>query len=232
MRSFLLVLATACGSANADPTPAGPVVLELFTSQGCSSCPPADRILTKLSQAGDVGGKPIVALSFHVDYWNDLGWNDPYSLPAWTERQHQYANALGDRRVYTPQIVVGGAAGMVGSNITQITLAVSKAARPALLPATAKWGTDSVEITTTAPAGADVLVAVYENARANKVPRGENSGETLAHRNVVRRLDRVAAAGKQGTLKVAIDPKWKDVGVVVFAQRADKKIVASSVVAR
>ena len=232
MRSVLLVFATACGTVEADPMKEGPVVLELFTSQGCSSCPPADRILTKLAQNGELAGKPVVALSFHVDYWNDLGWNDPYSLPAWTERQHQYANALGDRRVYTPQLVVGGATGMVGSDITQITLAVGKTARPARLPATAKWTKDSVEITTTAPAGADVLVAVFETTRTNKVPRGENSGTALAHRNVVRRLERVAIAGKQGTIKVAIDAKWNDVGAVVFAQRPDKKIVASAIVDR
>src|SRR6185436_12890178 len=116
-----------------DPAPAGgegPVVIELFTSQGCSSCPPADRLLSKLAQAGDLGGKKVAPLSFHVDYWNDLGWNDPYSLPAWTERQRQYASALGDDRVYTPELVVGGGAGMVGSNLVAITSAIAKAPRP------------------------------------------------------------------------------------------------------
>jgi hypothetical protein len=233
MRSFvLLLLASACATAEGDPRPAGPVVLELFTSQGCSSCPPADRILDKLARTGALGGKQVVPLSFHVDYWNDLGWRDPYSLPAWTERQYEYSRALGDQRVYTPELVVGGASGMVGSNMTAIALAVGRAERPALLPVTAVWSPRKLAVTATAPANADVLVAVFETARTNKVPRGENSGETLAHRNVVRRLERVASAGQAGTLEVAIDPAWSQVGAVVFAQRRDKKIVASALVPR
>jgi hypothetical protein len=230
MRALLsLLLLAACGHAEAQPRtgPHGPLILELFTSQGCSSCPPADQLLAKLAK--DPGVEP---LSFHVDYWNDLGWNDPYSLPAWTERQQTYARALGDTRVYTPELVVGGAAGMVGSNVTQISAAIAKAQRPALLAASASWSKNAVEITTSAPAGADVLVAIYETGRTNKVPRGENSGTTSAHKNVVRRLERVAAAGKQGTVKIAIDSTWSAVGAVVFAQRPDKKIVASALVPR
>jgi hypothetical protein len=237
MRSLLgLFLVTGCAVAQGDTTktPAGegPVILELFTSQGCSSCPPADKILSKLTAEGALGGKQLVGLSFHVDYWNDLGWKDPYSLPAWTERQHAYSRALNDARVYTPELVVGGAAGMVGSNVASISSAIAKAERPALLAATAAWTKDAVEITTTAPAGADVLVAIYETGRTNKVPRGENSGTTSAHKNVVRRLERVAVAGKSGTLKVSLDASWSNVAAVVFAQRPDKKIVASARVPR
>ncbi|MBA3392596.1 MAG: DUF1223 domain-containing protein [Deltaproteobacteria bacterium] len=224
----LLGCATAEGEPMKPPASEGPLVVELFTSQGCSSCPPADHILGKLATAGEVNGRKVVPLSFHVDYWNDLGWADPYSLPAWTERQHAYASALGDKRVYTPQLVVGGAAGMVGSNLPAISAAVAKAARPQLLAATARWGKDHVEITTTAPAGADVLVAVWEDARSTKVPHGENSGSTLVNRRIVRRLERVAVAGAQGTLRVAIDPAWRAVGAVVFAQRADKRIIATA----
>lgn len=239
MRSLLALFALvpACAVAEGDtmkPLPAGegPVILELFTSQGCSSCPPADKVLGKLSAEGQVGGKKLVGLSFHVDYWNDLGWNDPYSLPAWTERQHAYARALGDKRVYTPELVVGGAAGMVGSNLAAISAAIAKADRPTLLSASASWSNDRLQITTTAPAGADVLVAIYETARTNKVPRGENSGTTLAHANIVRRLERVAVGGLKGTIEIAIDRKWSGVGAVVFAQRPDKKIIASALVPR
>ena len=237
MRSVLALFAVlpACSVASGDTiktSTEGTVILELFTSQGCSSCPPADQILGKLAASGELGDRKIVPLSFHVDYWNDLGWADPYSQPAWTQRQHQYAAALGDTRVYTPELVVGGAAGMVGSNYVSITSAIAKASHPALLATKAAWSKDAVEITVSAPANADVLVAVFENARSNKVPKGENSGETLAHRNVVRRLERVAAAGKTGTVKVTLDGKWSDVGAVVFAQGADKKIVASALVPR
>src|ERR1700753_623410 len=123
------VVQSACTRAGGDPQrtpqaaaaaqsggPGGPIVLELFTSQGCSSCPPADALLAKLAVTGARGDRRVAPLAFHVDYWNDLGWADPYSLPAWTTRQNQYADALHDNRVFTPELVVGGAAGMVGSD--------------------------------------------------------------------------------------------------------------------
>jgi hypothetical protein len=223
MRLILLLALAGCSSAHGETTARGPVILELFTSQGCSSCPPADKLLGKLT-----ADKQLVGLSFHVDYWNDLGWNDPYSAPAWTRRQHAYAAALGDDRVYTPELVVGGTKGIVGSNAVAISSAIAKADRPALLAAKPLWSKDALEITATAPANADVYVAVFENARTNKIPRGENSGSTSVHKNVVRRLERVAVAGKAGTIKVSLDAAWIEVGAVVFAQRADKKIVASA----
>src|SRR5262249_40010174 len=116
----LLIGLIACSSAESEPRPAstgpeGPLVLELFTSQGCSSCPPADRLLARCAKAGEHAGRALAPLSFHVDYWNDLGWADPFSLPAWTARQQAYSRALGDDRVYTPELVVGGATGLVGS---------------------------------------------------------------------------------------------------------------------
>lgn len=238
MRSLLAVLAVlpACTAAAGEPSKStaagGPVILELFTSQGCSSCPPADKLLGKLAGAGRLGDRELVGLSFHVDYWNDLGWEDPYSSPRWTERQHAYARALGERRVYTPELVVGGAAGMVGSNLAAISSAIAKAERPALLAPTATWTRDALELTVTAPAGADVFVAVYEHARTNRVPRGENAGTTSAHTNVVRRLERVAAAGRRGTVEISLAATWTDVAAVVFAQRPDRKIVASARVPR
>ncbi len=205
----------------------GPLILELFTSQGCSSCPPADRLLSTFAKDPD-----LAPLSFHVDYWNGLGWADPYSSETWTERQHMYARALNDTRVYTPELVIGGAVGLVGSSTGQINMAIAKAPRPALLAATATWKADAVEITTTAPTDAEVLVAVYETERTVKVTRGENSGETLSNSRIVRKLVKVAPAGKQGTIKIPLDPAWKSVGAVAFAQRADKKIVASALLPR
>jgi len=203
-------------------------VVELFTSQGCSSCPPADQLLSSFVKAGAVSGRSVAALSFHVDYWNDLGWADPFSTPAWTERQRQYAQALGDNRVYTPELVVSGQAGFVGSNASAIKQAIARAPRPAKLAATSTWAADRLDITATAPADADVLVAVFESGKRTKVTRGENSGETLANDHVVRRLERVAAAGQRGTLTIKLDPRWNNPGAVAFAQRADKRIVASA----
>lgn len=205
----------------------GPLVLELFTSQGCSSCPPADKLLASLAKEGADG--KLAPLSFHVDYWNGLGWADPYSKEEWTERQHAYARALGDTRVYTPELVIGGAQGMVGSSTGQIRMAIAKASRPALLAATGKWTADSLEVTSDIPASTDVLVAVWEAERTVKVPRGENTGETLSNVRIVRRLVKVPA-GK--SVKIALDPAWKSVGAVAFAQRADKKIIASAMLPR
>lgn len=235
MRALLpAVLLAACTHADGDPKPAGPtgpegpVVLELFTSQGCSSCPAAEQLLAKLARDGAVGDRAIAPLAFHVDYWNDLGWADPYSLPAWTARQNQYARSLGDDRVYTPELVVGGAAGMIGSSSGQILAAIQRAPRPAKLAATAAWSAGSVTVNATAPAGAEVWVAVWEDRAPNAVTRGENAGETLRGDRVVRRFERVAAAGQPGSAVIKLDPVWKAGGAVAFAHGPDRKIVASA----
>ncbi len=226
----------ACASAEGQPAAApgasarstapaaahGPVIVELFTSQGCSSCPPADRVLAKLAE------QPGVApLAFHVDYWNELGWEDPYSASAWTDRQRMYARALHDTRVYTPEIVVGGAVGMVGSKARAVSEAIGRAELPALLDARATWSPGSVEVTATAPAGADVMVAVWEAHRENAVPSGENAGSTLDSTRVVRKLERVATAGASGHVTIELDAAWTGVGAVAFAQRPDARVVAS-----
>lgn len=235
----VLALPIGCARADGDPRPLtrtagpeGPVVIELFTSQGCSSCPPADRLLAEIARAGALGDRAVAPLTFHVDYWNDLGWADPYSLPAWTERQHQYARALKDDQVYTPELVVGGVSGVVGSNRAAVTRAIQGAPRPALLAATATWAADSVSVSATAPADSDVWVAVYEGRTSTKVMRGENSGDTLGSDRVVRRLERVAAAGQQASRIVKIDPAWQAAGAVAFAQRADRRITASALLTR
>jgi len=231
----LLALPFACARADGDPRPAtaeGPLVIELFTSQGCSSCPPADQLLSRLATAGVLGDRALAPLSFHVDYWNELGWVDPYSSSAWTERQRHYARSIGDDRVYTPELVVGGASGVIGSNLAAVTQAVQRAAHPAVLAATAAWDKDAVTITATAPSDADVWVAVWEDGTSTRVTRGENSGETLGSDRVVRRLERIAAAGQKASAAVKLDPKWHAGGVVAFAQRADRRIVASALLRR
>ena len=240
MRRTLLLgpfaMLLGCAGAEADPrkpgVPEGPLVIELFTSQGCSSCPPADALLAKISAAGALAGRAVAPLSFHVDYWNDLGWADPFSLPAWTQRQHDYAGALGDDRVYTPELVVGGGTGMVGSQENAVALAIAKAPKQDVLPATAKWDAARVAVTATAPATADVLVAIYESSTKTSVTRGENSGETLGSDRVVRRLELVARAGHTGTIAIPLDAKWRDVGAVAFAQRSDRRIIAAAMLAR
>jgi len=225
-----------CDRADGDPRSTagadGPLVIELFTSQGCSSCPPAEQLLSKLAAAGSLADRGLAPLAFHVDYWNDLGWADPFSLPAWTERQRQYARSIGDDRVYTPELVVGGASGVVGSNLAAVTQAVQRAAHPAILSATASWGSEALTVTATAPRDADVWVAVWEDATSTKVSRGENAGETMAGDRVVRRLERVAAAGQKASLAVQLGPAWHAGGAIAFAQRGDRRIVASALLPR
>ncbi|HUS29766.1 MAG TPA: DUF1223 domain-containing protein [Kofleriaceae bacterium] len=228
----LLGCATAAsGETRVEPDQA-PLVVELFTSQGCSSCPPADALLNKLAHDGKLAGRPLAPLAFHVDYWDDLGWADPYALPAWSERQRQYARALGDDRVYTPELVVGGRAGMVGSDSTRAHKAIAAAPTQQKLTATASWSAKTVTIEATAPADADVLVAIYQDGTKTKVPRGENAGETLAADRVVRRLERVAPAGKTGKLTLPLDERWGAIGAIAFAQRADRAIVGSALLSR
>ncbi|MFN0246612.1 MAG: DUF1223 domain-containing protein [Kofleriaceae bacterium] len=221
----------ACSYAEGEPKPRGPVVIELFTSQGCSSCPPADRLLSKLAR-DSTEDRPIAPLSFHVDYWDDLGWPDPFAKPAWTERQRGYARALGDRSIYTPQLVVGGAKGVVGSNSLSVTTALAAAKQPELLPTKSVWSAAHLEVEVTAPADADVWIAIWEDNTTTKVTRGENAGETLAHDRVVRHLERMAIAGKKSTTTIKLDPRWRTTGAVAFAQRTDRTIVSSAFLRR
>ncbi|HET9768631.1 MAG TPA: DUF1223 domain-containing protein, partial [Thermoanaerobaculia bacterium] len=132
---LLAFVACARGDAAAPPAaaagaPARPVLVELFTSQGCSSCPPADRLVAELA-AQPPGERAVVPLAFHVDYWNYIGWQDPFSAAEWTARQRRYGAALGGGRIYTPELVVGGTADCVGTDASRLRrLAAAAAAEP------------------------------------------------------------------------------------------------------
>jgi hypothetical protein len=229
MRALLLCLLAGCATASGEtPRDEAPLVIELFTSQGCSSCPSADKLLDKIARDGAVLGRPVAPLAFHVDYWDDLGWPDPFALPAWTERQRQYAEAIGDRSVYTPELVVTGRTGLVGSSLIAATRAIAAAPRQIKITATATWTKDSITIDAKAPAGADVFVAIWQDNTKTKVPRGENAGSTLTGDRVVRRLERVAAAGTSATKTIKLDPNWGTVGAIAFAQKSDRSIIGSA----
>ena len=228
----LALLAAGCAAAEGDPkttTPVGggPLVLELFTSQGCSSCPPADKLVSEL--AATKGGRVLAPLSFHVDYWNGLGWADPYSSAAWTQRQHGYAYALGDKSVYTPELVVGGAAGMVGSWRDRITTAIAAAPRVDLLAATATWKLDAVEVAATAPAGTEVWVAVWGRHDEHRDParRERRHHDGQRSRGAPVRARRGGRAARDGAR-----PARSGVarcGAVAFAQpKGGGRIVASA----
>ena len=231
MRAVLLSLVAGCAAASADrPAAVGaPVVVELFTSQGCSSCPPADKLLSSFARDGSVRGRAVVPLAFHVDYWNELGWADPYSSPAWTARQQGYARSLGDRSVYTPELVVAGGTGMVGSQAGRVADAIAAAPVQRELAATATWSPRSLAVDATAPGDAELWVAVWEDAPATAVARGENAGAMLVTDRVVRALAKVAAPGQAGHVVVALEASWKPSGGVLFAQRGDGHIVGARV---
>jgi hypothetical protein len=162
-------------------------VVELFTSQGCSSCPPADAYLGELAERDDV-----LALSFHVDYWDYIGWKDPFASPLNTRRQRVYAQVFGKRYVYTPQMVVNGTIEMTGSDRAAALERIAAAAAPDRVSLAMRddgAGKLTVSVPRTADAeDATVWLVVYDNEHVTAIKRGENRGRTLRNRNVVRGL--------------------------------------------
>ena len=167
-----------------------PVVVELFTSQGCSSCPPADELLGELAERDDV-----IALSLHVDYWDYIGWKDPYASPQYTERQRRYAEELGLHYIYTPQMVIDGHHNIVGSHRGEVLDAIeasSKQGKAVEVSFVAQNGGRVIIPAGPAPdRGATIWLAVYDDANDTDVKRGENAGRTLRNAHVVRRLERL-----------------------------------------
>jgi hypothetical protein len=239
----LVVLAPRGGSGDAGKAPGAAAgdriaIVELFTSQGCSSCPPADRLLSKLASDSRYRGQ-VIPLSFHVDYWNHIGWQDPFSSARWSDRQKLYAGrAFHSNRIYTPQVVVNGSAECVGNSEGEVTkrivnaLAAEPAGRVSLAvdPLTpdghlkVKVG---VKLAKAAGSGnVDLWVAIYESGLSTSVKGGENSSRTLKNDRVVRRLEKVltlpATAGseKSGEIVLGIDKRWKveGLGVAAFLQ--------------
>jgi hypothetical protein len=182
---------------------AHPVVVELFTSQGCSSCPPANANLARLSNRPDV-----LALSFGVTYWDYLGWKDSFAQPAFTERQKTYERALGHGGPFTPQMVVGGRADVVGNDLSEIERLIGRAGRPKG-PGVALGAHEvSVGAAPAPRAGVDVWLVRYD-PRTVQVPvrRGENGGKTLPHKNVVHDLVRLGGwEGQARSFRIAPAP--------------------------
>lgn len=181
------------GSPASQPELRQPVLVELFTSEGCSDCPPADALLARLDATQFVPGAQAIVLSEHVTYWDHQGWRDPFSLDAVTARQQQYSQDFGLSDLYTPQMVVDGAEQFVGSDSTALIRAVTLAAARPMLPISiqnARWTGDTVRFSVRAPASSNAkLIAVLaENETHSEVSAGENAGRTLHHVAVVRVL--------------------------------------------
>src|SRR5712664_628218 len=214
------------------------VVVELFTSEGCSSCPPADALLARLAEEPLAGNVQLIALEEHVDYWNDLGWADPFSSRDWTSRQNVYSGALGNGNPYTPQMVVDGTVEFVGSHGRKARQAILEAAGKTKIPVTleqsgannAATGNFSVKVGklegTAKRAAAEVWLAVTETGLHSAVTRGENAGEDLHHAAVVRFMRKIGEAKGDGETSFAGDAnvplqkEWKreNLRVVVFVQ--------------
>ena len=175
-------LATSALAAGRRAAVDSPVVVELFTSQGCSSCPPADAFLTDLAHTR----RDVLPLAFHVTYWNSLGWKDPYSLEAATARQRDYARDLGDDSVYTPEMVVDGARGFVGSDRARGLSAIAEAAPRSVSVGVTREGQALVIHVGAGTGQARVLLVGFDPAHRTHIGRGENGGRTLLESNIVR----------------------------------------------
>ncbi len=204
-------------SSRTPETARTPVVVELFTSEGCSSCPPADALLARLAEERLAGNVQLIALEEHVDYWNDLGWADPFSSRDWTSRQYVYSGALGNGNPYTPQMVVDGTVEFVGSHAQRARETILKAANKTKIPVmlaqgnTNGTGTGNFSVKvgklegTSRDDSAEVWLAITETGLHSAVTRGENAGEDLHHAAVVRSMRKIGEAKADGETSLAGD---------------------------
>jgi len=222
-RAFVLaslLMTAAALTARAGEGRSAPVVVELFTSQGCSTCPPADAYL------GELASRPgVIALAFHVDYWNYIGWTDPFASKAATDRQRSYAKQLGLRYVYTPQMVINGTMEGVGSGREAITQLIADAAADK---------TPHVGVSVTRGAGGQILVHIeagqtaepatiwlvgFDREHTTQVPRGENEGRVLKDYQVVRSFKEIGSwSGESLDLALGENAATGDGGVGVLVQ--------------
>ncbi|HKW74634.1 MAG TPA: DUF1223 domain-containing protein [Terriglobales bacterium] len=203
------------------------VVVELFTSEGCSSCPPADELLSRLRKQGSESGVEIIPLGFHVDYWNYQGWQDRFSSSQYSKRQESYAAQLRTEGPYTPEMVVDGSQEFVGNDVTRATSAIAAAGAKvasAQVSLKSQNGKLAVSVAGQPDGSGEVWLAITEDNLSSRVAAGENTGRTLHHDAVVRdfrSLGRLQVGKFEKTLPVAFQRDWKpgDLHIVVFVQR-------------
>jgi hypothetical protein len=239
--------AAAAASAQTSPAASGrvPVLVELFTSEGCSSCPPADALLTDMDKRQPFPSAEVIAIEEHVTYWDDQGWKDPFDSPDWTYRQTDYSSALKTGSPYTPEMVVDGTQGFTGSRGPLAKAAVEKAAssKKAIVeisevsPPQNKSVALKINVAqlfnATPKDSAQVLLAITETGLHMAVKDGENAGHELQHSAVLREMKVIGVAGKNGqegfsaqpTLK--LDSEWKlaNLRAVVFVQEKKSRRV-------
>ncbi len=223
--TLLAVMAPALSWAGPDTRPS--VVVELFTSEGCSSCPAADAFLGELARTR----ADVLPLAFHITYWDNLGWPDPFALPAATERQRAYASLLsGAPGVYTPQMVIGGRTDAVGSDRAAVLAAISAAGRPAAVPLTLARQGDGLALTVgagAAPRTARLVLLGYDRQHVTTVARGENAGRKLTESNIVRSITELGAWRGEALSRQVTLPAGE--AYAVLLQADDGRIIAAAV---
>jgi hypothetical protein len=243
MRPVLLIAAllsaTACEAAEplAKRLGPSPVVVELFTSQGCSSCPPADALLSDVARVASLRGR-VIPLAFHVDYWDRLGWRDPFSSPEWSRRQYMYVRALNVNSAYTPQMVVNGMRQFVGSYRAAIEaeLVAQSHRKPAgEVQVTPSRHGGQARLEVKAKGSGNLVVVIYDNAAPTAVPRGENTGRTISNDAIVRRVVRagtLTGGALERMITVEVDPSGREPGVAVFHPDTETLAISAATTAR
>jgi hypothetical protein len=247
---LLVAALVARGLQAAAPTAATPIIVELFTSEGCSSCPPADALLQRMVDEQPIAGAVVIALGEHVDYWDAQGWKDRFSSASLTARQQVYGNRFNLDSIYTPQVVVNGRAEAVGSDAHALRRAIERerdaphgTMRVTVDDRSAAALAVSVEVidlpTHSRGDRVDVVVAITEDGLRSNVTRGENHGRVLAHAPVVRHLakigevpsDRITASVHA---EIPIDAAWQrdHLRIVAFVQERRNRAILAAAVAR
>jgi hypothetical protein len=207
-----------------DAGDAQPVLVELFTSEGCSSCPPADALLRELERSPSIPGVTVIAMSEHVDYWNHLGWSDPFSSAQMSARQQAYATHLGTQGIYTPQMIVDGVYEFTGGNSARAYHSIADAStRPKLELIAHALSRAKLHISAPASrAAADLFVATVYDPDPSAVSRGENSGRHLTHISVVKSLRKVGEIGPKkpfdADVPVSAGAQLPNERLIIFAQ--------------
>src|SRR5258705_6508017 len=241
--SGVFAVEPAIGLGQAAQTNRTPVLVELFTSEGCSSCPPADALLAKLDQTQPINGAEIIVLGEHVDYWDGQGWHDRFSSHQYTERQNEYCGRLHVDSPYTPQMIVDGTDQFVGNDAAHAVRAIQHAAQtPKIKLILSKPVVDAQKVSASVSSAdaaatkkADLYAALVDPKDTTEVRGGENGGRRLQHAGVVRSLQRVGKLKDLGggpvsfTLTAPADAKPGEMRIVVFAQESGQGPVLGAV---
>ena len=227
------IVSAACGiwlvAAQSAFGQSSPVVVELYTSQGCSSCPPADALLAELAKQPGV-----IPLALHVDYWDYIGWADSFANPAFTTRQKAYAKSAGERMIYTPQMIVGGVDRVVGHEPETVAAAIAQLKgqpSPVVLTVTRHGGKIVINAVANPPLDGPAIVQLvgYRPNATVAIEHGENAGLNVDYHNIVTSWDRVGEWSGQGPLSLTA-PAGKGPAVVIIQRAGPAQVLAAAVV--